>query len=75
MGALAGFFTHPALFIGGLIAVLSPIIIHLLNKQIAVRLGVTEATIKVHRGRVMEKTGVESVAQRVRLYERAAALR
>jgi hypothetical protein len=33
MGALAGFFTHPALFIGGLIAVLSPIIIHLLNKR------------------------------------------
>lgn len=33
MSALTGFLTHPALFIGGLIAVLSPIIIHLLNKR------------------------------------------
>ena len=42
----------------------------LLNKQIAARLGVTEATVKVHRGRVMEKTEVESVAELVRLCER-----
>jgi FixJ family two-component response regulator len=42
----------------------------LLNKQIAARLGVTEATVKVHRGRVMEKTEVDSVAQLVRLCER-----
>lgn len=46
----------------------------LLNKQIAARLGVTESTIKVHRGRLMEKTGVESVAQLVRLHERASAM-
>jgi FixJ family two-component response regulator len=43
----------------------------LLNKQIATRLGVTEATVKVHRGRMMEKTGVNSVAELVRLSERA----
>jgi FixJ family two-component response regulator len=43
----------------------------LLNKQIAARLGVTEATVKVHRGRMMEKTGVDSVAELVRLSERA----
>jgi FixJ family two-component response regulator len=42
----------------------------LLNKQMAARLGVTEATVKVHRGRVMEKTEVESVAELVRLCER-----
>ena len=42
----------------------------LLNKQIAARLGVTEATVKVHRGRVMEKTEVDSVAQLARLCER-----
>jgi len=42
----------------------------LLNKQIAARLGVTEATVKAHRGRVMEKTEVESFAELVRLCER-----
>jgi FixJ family two-component response regulator len=43
----------------------------LLNKQIGARLGVTEATVKVHRGRMMEKTGVDSVAELVRFSERA----
>ena len=43
----------------------------MLNKQIAGRLGITEATVKVHRGRVMEKIGVTSVAELVRLSERA----
>jgi FixJ family two-component response regulator len=43
----------------------------MLNKQIARRLGVTEHTIKVHRGRVMEKTGTKSVAELVRLCERS----
>ncbi len=42
-----------------------------LNKQIARALGTTEKTIKVHRGRVMEKTGVTSVAALVRLAELA----
>jgi len=43
----------------------------LLNKQIAARLEITETTVKVHRGRVMEKTGVASIAELVRLCERA----
>ena len=38
-----------------------------LNKQIGDRLGVVEKTIKVHRARVMEKMGVPSVAELVRL--------
>jgi FixJ family two-component response regulator len=42
-----------------------------LNKQIADALGITEKTVKVHRGRVMEKTGVTSVAELVRLAEKA----
>ncbi len=42
-----------------------------LNKQIARQLGITEHTIKVHRGRVMEKTGVDSIAELVRLCEKA----
>ena len=39
----------------------------LLNKVIADRLGAAESTIKIHRGRVMEKMGASSVADLVRL--------
>jgi FixJ family two-component response regulator len=42
-----------------------------LNKQIAGDLGTAEKTIKVHRARVMEKMRVPSVADLVRLAERA----
>lgn len=38
----------------------------MLNKQIAVELGASEKTIKIHRGRVMEKMKVQSVADLVR---------
>jgi len=38
-----------------------------LNKQVAYDLGTTEHTIKVHRQRVMQKLGVDSVAELVRL--------
>jgi FixJ family two-component response regulator len=47
------------------------VITGLLNKQIARRLDIAEKTVKVHRGRVMQKTGVDSVAELVRLAERA----
>ena len=43
-----------------------------MNKQIAAELGTAEQTIKQHRGRVMRKLGVDSVADLVRLVERAA---
>jgi FixJ family two-component response regulator len=43
----------------------------MLNKQIAAQLGASEKTIKVHRGRVMEKLGVGSVAELVRLVDSA----
>jgi Bacterial regulatory proteins, luxR family len=43
----------------------------MLNKQIASQFGTTEGTIKVHRGRVMEKTGATSVAELVILAQRA----
>jgi FixJ family two-component response regulator len=42
-----------------------------LNKQIAGDLGTVEKTVKVHRGRVMNKLGVRSVADLVRIAERA----
>jgi FixJ family two-component response regulator len=41
----------------------------LLNKQIAARLDISEKTVKVHRGRVMRKMSVRSVAQLVRAAE------
>src|SRR2546425_8233070 len=40
------------------------------NKQIAAALGTSEKTIKVHRGRVMHKMQVQSVADLVRLCEK-----
>ena len=40
-----------------------------LNKKIAAELGVGEKTVKVHRGRVMQKMGVHSVAELVRAAE------
>jgi FixJ family two-component response regulator len=42
-----------------------------LNKQTAADLGTVEKTIKVHRARVMEKMKAHSVAELVRLAERA----
>ena len=41
-----------------------------LNKQIAGDLGITEATVKMHRARVMAKMKVQSVAELARLTER-----
>jgi len=42
----------------------------LLNKQIAYELGIVEKTVKVHRGHIMQKLQVHSVAALVRLGER-----
>jgi FixJ family two-component response regulator len=51
--------------------VMQLVITGILNKQIAGELGTKEKTIKVHRGRVMKKLGVVSVAELVRLVEKA----
>jgi FixJ family two-component response regulator len=42
-----------------------------LNKQTAAEIGAAEKTIKVHRARVMDKMKVKSVAELVRLADRA----
>jgi FixJ family two-component response regulator len=42
----------------------------LLNKVIADRLGIAEKTVKLHRGRVMDKMRADSVADLVRMAER-----
>jgi len=51
--------------------VLTFIISGRLNKQAAAELGTTEKTIKVHRARIMEKLQCASLAELVRLAERA----
>jgi FixJ family two-component response regulator len=51
--------------------VLTHVIAGRLNKQIAADLGTSEKTIKLHRGRMMHKLGLRSVADLVRISERA----
>jgi FixJ family two-component response regulator len=50
--------------------VMTWVITGMLNKQIAADLDISEETVKIHRGRVMQKLGVESVANLVRLCEK-----
>ena len=50
--------------------VLTLVVAGMLNKQIADKLGIAEKTIKVHRGRVMEKMQAESIADLVRMSEK-----
>jgi FixJ family two-component response regulator len=47
--------------------VLAHVVAGRLNKQIAADLGIAEMTIKVHRGPVMQKTGVRTLAGLVRI--------
>jgi FixJ family two-component response regulator len=47
--------------------VVKRVITGMLNKQIAAELGIEEGTVKIHRGRVMSKMGVTSVAELVAL--------
>ena len=51
--------------------VLQLIITGLLNKQMGAKLGTTEGTIKVHRGRVMQKMGVTSAVELLVIAQRA----
>ena len=51
--------------------VMKYVISGMLNKQIGGELGIAEDTVKLHRGRVMHKLGIDSVAELVRLCEHA----
>jgi FixJ family two-component response regulator len=51
--------------------ILRYVIAGMLNKQIAAKLGIAEPTVKIHRGRIMEKLCAESVADLVRLVGKA----
>lgn len=42
-----------------------------LNKQVAAEMDISEETVKIHRGRVMQKLGIVSVAELVRICEKA----
>ena len=50
--------------------VMTYVITGMLNKQIAGDLDISEETVKIHRGRVMQKLGIVSVAELVRLCEK-----
>jgi FixJ family two-component response regulator len=50
--------------------VLAHVVAGRLNKQIAGDLGTVEKTIKVHRGRIMEKLGVRTLVDLVRMAEK-----
>ena len=52
--------------------VMQLVVTGMLNKQIAGELGTAEKTVKVHRGRMMRKLNVTSVADLVRLAEKAS---
>jgi FixJ family two-component response regulator len=51
--------------------VLERVVAGMLNKQVAAELGTTEKTIKFHRGNLMRKMGVRTVADLVKMAERA----
>jgi len=51
--------------------VMTHVIAGTLNKQIAVGLGISEETVKIHRGRMMQRLGIRSVAELVRLCDKA----
>lgn len=42
------------------------------NRQVAAKLGISPRTVEVHKARVMEKLGVESIVELVRLHDGAA---
>jgi FixJ family two-component response regulator len=51
--------------------VLSHVVAGRLNKQIAHELGTVEKTIKFHRSAIMKKLGVRTIADLVRMTEKA----
>ena len=50
--------------------VMGGVVVGLLNKQIAYELGISEVTVKIHRGQVMQKMRATSVAELVRMADR-----
>ena len=49
------------------------VITGILNKQIAAELKISEETVKIHRGRVMQKLGIVSVVELVHMSAKSLA--
>jgi len=50
--------------------VMALVVSGMLNKQIASEIGASEATVKIHRGHVMQKTGAGSLVELVRMADK-----
>jgi FixJ family two-component response regulator len=50
--------------------VMTMVVAGMLNKQIGFDLGISEITVKIHRGRVMNKMGAQSLADLVKMTEK-----
>jgi FixJ family two-component response regulator len=50
--------------------VMDLVVTGLINKEVGAQLGLSEVTVKIHRGRVMQKMGAASLAELVRMSDR-----
>ena len=53
--------------------IMAHVTVGLMNKQIAAQIGLSEITVKIHRGNLMKKMGARSLAELVRMAEALAA--